>query len=246
MKEIPTSSVCLDRAKQMKVEVLKSIRYSNYTSRSILCSNCNYTTEIQDQTFIRWHKKGNIFCGICNGAQKNIPDEVKVAQINSRRPPAYLKLVEVVEYLGYNKETTQAYCTVKFLKCSHTKKYSTTTLGHLFSKGKGLRCDICNSNISCIEQLVEDKYLDESFEIQVPYACMGNTKRRWIADFYSEQLNTIIEVTSGNLQSTEDYSNNIEEKKLWCREQNIEFILINSINNIEDIVRTLEKSRECT
>lgn len=240
MKEIDTKGACLLRAEAVGVKIIRSIRYDKHTSREILCNQCNRVTEIQDQTLRRWADKGNKFCGICNGALKNVPYDVKVDQLNAKRPKMYIRLIEVVEYLGYNPDTTQAYCIVKFIKCQHTKKYSTTTLGGLFKHGKGFKCDICNSNTSCIEQLVSDNnYLDKSFEPQVPYACFIPTTRRWVADFYSEKLNTVLEVTSGGLKTRGDYSENLEDKRQVCIDNGIRFFAIKSINDIEDIVQTL-------
>jgi transcription elongation factor Elf1 len=242
VREISTTETAHKKAEKMLVSIIKSLRYDKHTSRVIKCPNCGYTTEVQDQTFSRWFKKGQVFCGICNNAQKNVPDEVKVAQLNDRRPEAYKSIIKVEKYLGYNTKTTQAYCEIKFLGCGHTKEYSTTTLGSMMRKGKAFKCDICGTSKqgSAIEDVVS-RYLP-SFERQVPYACIGDTKRRWVADFYKD--NIIIEVSTGNTRSQEEYSTNLEEKRLWCKSNGIKFILISDINTIKDIVHDLEKSRD--
>lgn len=238
VREISTTNTAIQKAEKMKVNIVKSLRYDKHTSRVIYCGNCGYTTEVQDQTFSRWFKKGQVYCGICNNAQKNIPEEVKVSQLNERRPDAYKSIIKVVKYLGYNTKTTQAYCEVEFLSCGHTKEYSTTTLGSMMRKGKAFKCDICGTSKqgSAIEDIVA-QYLPD-FERQVPYACVKPTNRRWIADFYKNSV--IIEVSTGNTRSQEEYSVNLEEKRLWCESNGIKFILISDLNTIKDIVHDLE------
>ncbi len=247
MQEINTTEKAIERAKLLEVEILRSLRINgNTTVREIKCGKCNNTSQVQDQTFTRWVKAGKKHCSICNGATKGIPAEVKVQQLNNALPELYKTKVEVIEYLGYDSAKSHGYCLVLFKECKHTKKYCCATLKQISKQGKALKCDTCpSSNTSVMEQW-SNQVLPTWLEKQVPYACIANTSRRWIADYYDSITNTIIEVTTSGQQQANEYSVNMQEKKEWCMENSIALIVVNNINSLKDIVRSLEKSRGVT
>jgi len=246
MKEIETQQKTHEKAKLLKVIVVKSLRdyNKNCTYRVIKCSKCDSEYPIQDQTFSRWAKAGKKYCGYCNGSQKALSLELKVRQLNDKlQGTPYEDLVEVTEYLGYATDKQQAYCSVKFTKCNHTKKYSTTTLGHMLREGKMFKCDTCeSSNISAIEEAVGER-LPSNYLPQVPYSAITTCDRKWISDYYSFIDNTIIEVSTGHTKVRQDYSGNIKEKEQWCVDNNIRFVFLSSLNDLEDIVQSLGKPR---
>lgn len=110
-------------------------------------------------------------------------------------------------------------------------------------QGKALRCDQCeHSSKSTIETWTDEAL--EQLEKQVPYACLGSTTRRWVADYYDNSSNTIVEVTTSGQKSNSHYSSNLEEKSEWCKLNSIRLIVVDNINKLEDIVQTLGKPKE--
>lgn len=243
MREIKTLKTAVTKADNIGVTILRSLREGNTTFREIHCPNCENTTNVQDQTLSRWSKQGRKFCAICNGANKGIPDNVRISRLNEEMPVLYKNKIKVVEYLGYNPEIRHSFVLVEFTNCKHTKEYNTTTLRNMMKAGKAFKCDTCgNMSASVMEDWCNELFTN--LEKQVPYACIGSTKRRWIADYYDENTNTIIEVTTEGQQHQGKYTSNILEKIEWCKLNNINIKVINNLNELDDIVRALEKSKE--
>lgn len=238
MREIKTLQSAIDKADKVKVTILRSVREDNVTSREILCSNCGRVSMVQDQTLTRWVKKGIQYCSMCNGVFKSMSPENKVNSLNAELPIIYKSRIEVVEYLGYKSEKQHSYCLVRFKDCGHTKEYCCVTLRQVAKQGKSLKCDVCSNSGSAGEYWAS-KILPNDFDPQVPYACIATTKRRWIADFYSESRKMIIEITTEGQLRTDEYSNNIKEKKEWCQQEGITLVIIDNINKLEDIVQSL-------
>lgn len=246
MKEINTRDIVHSKAAVMGLTVVSSVRDTTKgcTYREIKCSKCSSTYKLQDQTFSRWAKQGKMFCGYCNGSQKALPPELKCRQLNDKLlGTLYAELITVTEYLGYCTTTEQAYCKLKFTKCEHTKRYSTTVLGHMLREGKAFKCDTCDTgNVSVIESIVKAE-LPSHYIPQVHFKDIAECSRKWISDFFSIRDNTLIEVSCGHTSLRQDYSGNIAEKKEWCTSNGINFVFINSLNELHDIVQSLGKPK---
>lgn len=251
MREIKTLKAALEKAKLVEVEIIRSLRDDSIktTYREILCSKCSEVSKIQDQTFSRWAKTNIKYCAGCHGATKGISDVLRVTRLNEELPSLYSQKLEVIEYLGYRAEKQHSYCTVQFKECSHCKEYCCVTLRQIVKQGKALKCDECailNKSSKSSMEVWSEELIPTSFETQVPYSCIAHTTRKWIADFYDKESQTIIEVTTEGQGRKHMYSSNIYEKRLWCAQNNINFIVADNIHKLEDIVRALGRPKEST
>lgn len=251
MKILEITQAVKDKAEDMGLMVVELLRDTEkkVTFVSIYCKQCEQITTIQQQTFGRWHKNSIKYCGICHGSNKSIPDHFRIIRLNESRPEVYKTKVEVVEYLGYESSKDHSYCSVKFLDCGHTKKYSTSTLKNLFKQGKALRCDMCYAKrqdcTSSMEKWASGLLSSFDFKHQVKYHEIAPTdKTRWVADFYSPSLQIIIEVTTQGQALKADYNNNLQDKLEWAKTNGIDLRIVSNINELEDIVQSLVKAKE--
>lgn len=210
------------------------------TVHTLVCSNCN-TEILAEATMLRkWFNSGTKYCPGCRGAVKCADSSrlLKHQDLVSNAP--YSSLVKVHSLLKSCKQHGRLLLEMKC--CGRLKEYNTSTYQQMIKEGQAFSCDFCSYPVSAMESAVDSLLPFKNIDRQQKYSSYAPCSRAWSADFVING-SIFLEVTSG-LTDKATYSNNINEKMSWCKENNISIYVVTSLHNVEDIVRSISKEIE--
>ena len=243
--EVKATKATVDKINKLGFTYLGSVKVEGTSKvrRHVTCHNCGRDKHLEQQVFARMHKEGLRHCPFCRGAIKGLNAEERQLRLESKLSGVMLKHVAVHKMVTPEKGAKHGFVILRFLKCGHLKQYNTNTLTTLSNRGSAVRCDECKgSNISAIESWFCEEL--PNLATQVHYSEVAPCDRQWRADLYDSLSNTIIEVTTKTHTDFTTYSENLRLKQAWASEAGVNLLIATSLNDVEDIVRTLGKLRE--
>ena len=232
-----TSEKVKSRAEHCGITITESFRVNNYTKHKYICNSCGAEKETSDTTLLRWYKNDIKYCPACRGTGKGMTPTEKVNEFNSQLEEPYKNNIEMVEFIPTKGKRSE--CVIKFVQCSHTKEYRTDTVKQMMKQGKALKCDTCNSSVSAQEEWSGNLL---PYDTQVKFSDLFPCDRGWVADYVVDNL--IIEVTTESKLAKLDYLKNMIEKTKVASDNDYGLLVVTSLNNIKDIVRSLSKDKE--
>jgi len=225
------------RAEFCGVNIISSVRENGTTKHIYVCTGCEAEKITSDSSLTRWYKSGTKLCPACRGTSKGMTPEEKVNEFNASLTEVYKPKITMTDFIPTKSKRSS--CILKFLECGHKKEYRTDTVKQMMKLGKALKCDVCGTSTSA-----QEKWSGEllPYKEQVKFSSLFECDRAWIADFVVDNL--IIEVTTESKLAKIDYLTNIQEKTLFAAKNGYSLVVVTSLNNIKDIVRSLSKDKE--
>ncbi len=219
-------------------------RKNNATLIKYTCNKCGTSHVVQGATLRKWWDSNTKNCPDCRGSIKGRSDEARMALFSEKLKFPYSRFVKPHSLLKTYKSHGRVL--LEFSCCGAKKEYNTSSLTQIVKEGGALSCDNCTYETSAMEHYVEDLILhlapDLIVDKQVPYDAVKDCDRSWRVDFLINR-SILVEVTTG-LTDKAEYSENLENKRVWCEEHGVSLYIITSLHEVEDIVRSISKEVE--
>lgn len=226
------------RAEHCGISILEAYRENGSTKYRYICNKCEAEKITSDSTLTKWYKGQVKYCTACRGTGKGMTPKEKAKEFNSSLLEPYKSKIVMEQFIPTAGKRSE--CNIRFLDCNHTKVYRTDTVKQMMKQGKALKCDTCGSSTSAQEEWAGELL---PYESQVPFSDLFPCDRRWVADYVVDNL--IIEITTESKLAKLDYLKNMIEKTTRASENGYALLVVTSLNNIKDIVRSLSKDKEC-
>ncbi len=216
---------------------------SGHTTVEYKCTKCKEQYWTDQGTLVRWKDREVKYCPTCRGSS------------GKTKPVEYYQPLVGSNFNLFKKEGRHVH--VQCLDCNFEFTRSITQIQN--KETDNICCPNCDQNAKYVKgragrygSLVEKELTEYLLEVwessdpihtQVLYSEFLDTERKFTADVFIPKHNTVIEITtkSNNLPM---YKSRLEEKKLMCLQQHINFFVAYTKNNIKDIVQSLLKGKE--
>lgn len=209
----------------------------------VKCKSCSKNLEVDYGLVVRWQEKGLKYCSNCRKATGktkdieyykaflNLPDEFILKKVYGRKA--------LIKHTLCNTLFERTVCA--------TKARDTESICCPQCESKKLKYKRIEGFDSLIEKELTEllvKLLPQCIiQKQVLYSKVINTERKFRADIFIPEYNTIIEITSRN-NNLPNYNKRLGEKENLLKNTNIKLFIAKTQQDIKDIVQSLEKSKE--
>lgn len=219
---------------------LDSLGFINLTFKgskgTFKCKNCHKTSTAERSTIIRWVNTGKKYCSHCRKSSGT-----------SKGTDYYTNILpENYECLGVHPGAGNTKIKVKHNSCGKTRLYSSR---HILSSSY-LVCSHCeglgiyDSIIEkCIVEHLINTYPHLNIRYGVKYSELCYTSRRWVLDVFISDLNLCLEITTKQ-NGFSGYFENLQDKLNVLQDNGYTAKVVYSIEEVDDIVRSLLKGKE--
>lgn len=243
LKPYNRDPITAESVKELGFEILKESYVNAHKKLLVKCLQCDREESITYGTLQRMKEAGNMYCRYCRnagGKTKDISTYDHFTGFKALSVEDGRVLYECLTCGGDVERTFTHVSTAEYLICEHcypkrnfgARMY--TELGYFDSKIEYEAFKILLKYLNS-DLIVRQKKYDELF----------NTGTQHTADFYLPTYNLVIEVTSQYNKIGSKYKETAAWK-LSLSNINTKVIFAYSLSEVEDIVRSLVKTRELT
>lgn len=237
--------VILDYDKLGFIFVSKTVKPTDNKHYNLIvrCKSCDKSLAVDYGLVVRWQEKGLKYCSNCRKATGktkdieyykaflNIPDEFILEKVYGRKV--------LIKHTLCNTLFERTVCATKARDTESIccPSCDAATLGYKRVDGFDslIEKELTELLIKLLPRCIIQK--------QILYSKIINTNRKFRADIFIPEYNTVIEITSRN-NNLPGYNKRLEEKKNLLKSANIKLFIAKNQQNIKDIVQSLEKSKE--